>query len=194
MSSIEMKNNLITKRRENIAKYSNDYVLDDLSKIISSYDYYIFKDKPYTIKGHYDSVTCIIVSVDKIITGSRDNTIKIWNVTNGSCECTLIGHSDMVECLAFISDSEIISASRDNTIKIWDLKTGKCNTTLTEHSSSVYSITIAPDKRIISGSGDKSIKIWQYFHNNNTYKCDFTLTGHTGGVSCVVFSPDGKNS
>lgn len=54
-----------------------------------------------------------------IASGSRDNTIKIWN-RNGECLKTLTGHSGTILSLAETSDGKLVSASRDKTIKIWE--------------------------------------------------------------------------
>ena len=41
-------------------------------------------------------------------------------------ECTLTGHSDFVESVAYSPDGKhIVSGSRDNTVKIWDAQSGE---------------------------------------------------------------------
>ena len=37
----------------------------------------------------------------KIASGSRDNTLKIWNVQTGKCESTLSGHSRYVTTVSY---------------------------------------------------------------------------------------------
>ena len=91
------------------------------------------------------------------MSGSTDNTIKIWN-TEGECIKTLEGHSSWVESVAIDGD-RIVSGSWDNTIKIWDMNTGKCLKTLKRHRDWVNSVAIEGD-RIVSGSDDETIKIW----------------------------------
>ena len=78
--------------------------------------------------GHEDSVTSIAISLDsqKIITGSADKTIKIWNMQNGSEEFTLSGHTDVVCTLAITPDGKsVISGSYDGTMKLWDIDKGQ---------------------------------------------------------------------
>ena len=45
------------------------------------------------LTGHTNSVSSICVSGNKIISGSQDRTIKIWNRQDGSLHLTLTGHT-----------------------------------------------------------------------------------------------------
>ncbi|MEE1097710.1 MAG: hypothetical protein U0K83_05205, partial [Bacteroidales bacterium] len=59
----------------------------------------------------------------KIISGSGDKTIKIWDANTGQCLQTLEGHKYSVNSVAFSHDgTKIISGSVDKTIKIWGEK------------------------------------------------------------------------
>lgn len=72
--------------------------------------------------GHHDSVYCLQFDDEKIITGSRDRTIKIWNLNLYQCTDTLEGHQGSVLCLQY-NDQVIISGSSDHTVIVWDMKT-----------------------------------------------------------------------
>ncbi|MBQ2397508.1 MAG: TIR domain-containing protein [Bacteroidales bacterium] len=145
-----------------------------------------------TLKGHSDYVHSVAYSPDgsRIISGSDDNTIKIWDVNIGTCLKTLEGHSNYVGSVSFSPDSiRIISGSYDKTIKIWDANMGVCIKSLYGHSGYVQSVAYSPDgSRIISGSADKTIKMW----DSNTGECIKTLKGHSFWVNSVAYSPDGK--
>ena len=78
-----------------------------------------------TLEGHSSVVNSVAYSPDgtKIISGSDDATIKIWEANTGQCLKTLKGHSDDVESVAYSPDgTKIISGSDDPTIKIWGEK------------------------------------------------------------------------
>ena len=54
----------------------------------------------------------------KIVFGSDDKTIKIWDVLSGQLINTLIGHNNWVYSVAFSPDSsKIVSGSRDDSVK-----------------------------------------------------------------------------
>ena len=144
-----------------------------------------------TLEGHSGYVYSVAYSPDgtKIISGSYDKTIKIWDANTGECLKTLEGHSDWVNSVAYSPDgTKIISGSYDKTIKIWDANTGQCLKTLDGHKYSVWSVAYSPDgTKIISGSEDKTIKMW----DANTGECLKTLEGHSDYVYSVAYSPDG---
>ena len=147
---------------------------------------------PHFNRGHLDLVTTIALSPDgkRIVSGSRDKTIKVWDAQTGRCEQTLQGHQSGVLSLALSPDGKrIVSGSNDNSIKVWDAQTGRCEQTLQGHVDWVMSVALSPDgKRIVSGSNDNSIKVW----DAQTGRCEQTLQGHQSGVLSVALSPDGK--
>jgi WD40 repeat protein len=114
--------------------------------------------------GHDSSVLSVSISSDgqTLVSGSLDNTIKIWNLETGELRRTLTGHDSSVYSVSISSDGQtLVSGSDDKTIKIWNLETGELRRTLTGHDSSVYSVSISSDgQTLVSGSLDNTIKIW----------------------------------
>ena len=81
-----------------------------------------------TLTGHSSPVTAVTVTPDgrKLISGSSDETLKIWNLESGKEECTLSSHPDAINALVVTPDGkQVISGSNNETLKIWDLKTGQ---------------------------------------------------------------------
>ncbi len=97
------------------------------------------------------------------ITGSRDTTIKYFEMPTMKELRTIKGHSEWVRCLILSPDGKVlVSASDDHTIKMWDIQTGRLLRTLKGHSGPVRSVAFSPDGRyLVSGSWDKTIKMWQ---------------------------------
>ena len=126
----------------------------------------------------------------RIVSGSGDSSIKIWDAVTGNLINTLNGHTHSVWSVCYSSDNKrIVSGSYDNSIKIWDSETGSLINTLNGHINSVWSVCYSSDnKRIVSGSSDKSIKIW----DAETGILINTLNGHIDSVWCVCYSPDNK--
>jgi WD40 repeat protein len=144
--------------------------------------------QPSTLMGHQGEVNTVVVSPDgkTIISGSDDQTIRIWDLNSQKLLRTLKGHTDWVYDIAISADSQIVSGSRDKTIKLWRLS-GQ-HRTLTGHTSYVNSVAISPDAtKIVSGSYDKIVKLW----NLSTGQVD-TLKGHSREVLAVAISADGK--
>ena len=42
-----------------------------------------------TMVGHTDSVRCLDVNGDRVISGSYDNSLKVWDINSGQCTKTL---------------------------------------------------------------------------------------------------------
>ncbi|KAJ3114149.1 hypothetical protein HK098_007453 [Nowakowskiella sp. JEL0407] len=145
-----------------------------------------------TCEGHTDPVISVAISndSDRIVSGSGDNTVKIWNVNTGKEIRTLAGHTNYVTAVAISNDGDrIVSGSWDNTVKIWNANTGKEIRTLAGHTREVTAVAISNDgDRIVSGSEDNTVKIW----NANTGKEIRTLAGHTHFVYAVAISNDGR--
>jgi len=96
------------------------------------------------------------------VSGSGDNSVKVWNANTGLELLELTGHSGGVWSVAvFPNGSRIVSGSHDKSVKIWDANTGLELFELTGHSGFVYGVAVFSDcSRIVSGSDDKSVKVW----------------------------------
>jgi WD40 repeat protein/serine/threonine protein kinase len=139
-----------------------------------------------TLTEHRDTVYALAVLPNgRFISGSRDNSIKMWN-QQGQCIKTLTDHHYWVGALAVLPNGRFISGSYDKTIKLWDAQ-GKCLNTLTEHCDHVVALAVLPDGRFISGSADRTIKLW-----DQQGKCLNTLTEHKFGVAALAVFPDGR--
>ena len=177
------------------------------------------QDFPHIVlEGHTDNVRSVAFSPDghTLASGSRDETIRLWDVNTGELLKTLTGHTDDVISVAFSPDGHTLaSGSEDETIRLWNpnirekevntepvlwnLETGEQieqqtdNTepllrTLTGHTDDVTSVAFSPDGHTLaSGGEDDTIHLWDV----NTGELLRTLTGHKYDVTSVAFSPDG---
>lgn len=128
----------------------------------------------------HNQVFCIHAVDNIIVSGSIDNTIKVWDRTTSACLATLTGHANSVSSV-FVADTIIVSASADRTLKVWDRASYECLATLEGHFGYVTSCVVI-DGIIVSGSADTTLKVW----DRNTFKCIRTLTGHTKAVTSVI--------
>src|SRR6266581_2741671 len=100
----------------------------------------------------------------RIVSGSRDETIRVWNATTGETEAgPFTGHTHWVLSVAFSPDGQrIVSGSHDETIRVWNATTGETEAApFTGHTDSITSVGFSPDgQRIVSGSHDGTIRVW----------------------------------
>jgi DNA-binding beta-propeller fold protein YncE len=148
-------------------------------------------DEKKTLRGHTGDIPSVAFSPDgkRILSGSDDNTVKVWDAVSGQEILTLKGHTNLVRSVAFSPDGKrIVSGSWDWTVKVWDAASGRETLTLEGHRERAPSVAFSPDgKRIISGSWDKTVKVWDSVSGQEA----LTLK-HSEAVTSVTFSPDGK--
>ena len=143
-----------------------------------------------TLSGHIDSVNAVAVTPDgkQVISGSSDNTVKVWDLNTGAEVLTFTGHSSSVNAVPVTPDGKrVISGASDNTVRVWDLNTGKEILIFNGHSSPVNAVAVTPNgKKVVSASIAKhnSIKVW----NLKTGKKESTLEGHRDLVRSLAIT------
>jgi WD40 repeat protein len=141
--------------------------------------------------GHAMRVDGLAFSPDArlLATGSKDNTVRLWDVERAFELRKLSGHTAWIKAVAFSPDGKLLaSASVDGVVKLWEVATGRELKSLSG-GGSINSIAFNPDARLIAtGNAENSIQLW----NAQTGQLERALAGHAGAVLCVVFSPDGK--
>jgi WD40 repeat protein len=162
-----------------------------------------------TLTRHTDWVMSVAISPDgkTLASGSRDATIRLWDITSGKLIATIEGYDGFAYRLVFSPDGKTLaSAGADERIKerkrnprtswggvvkLWDVSTRKERAAFRGHENTVVSLAWSPDgRRLASGdSFDGTIKLWDV----GTGRMIHTLTGHTyRQIDCLAFSPDGK--
>jgi hypothetical protein len=118
-----------------------------------------------TLAAHTDWVRCLSFTPDNrtLISGSFDQSIKLWNMTDGKMLHDLQDHHKGVFALAVSADGKTLaSGSWDETIKLWNIHSGQLISNLAGHTASVRSLATSPDNQLlVSGSFDNTVRVWQ---------------------------------
>lgn len=143
---------------------SKNYAIGDNNDVcIFSIHNHHFQDLK-VLRGHSSIIQIIIETSDcKVVSGSSDNTIRIWEPNlDYSCKNILRSHTGEIKGICEISHKMIASTSLDNTIRIWD---GNKNYQLIKildenYSYNIRSISYLKIGFLVTGYLDKIIRIW----------------------------------
>jgi len=121
-------------------------------------------EEEHVLRGHSHWVYSVAVSPNSchVVSGSSDNTVRVWNASTGEEEHVLRGHSHWVKSVTVSPDNcHVVSGSWDSTVRIWNISTGKQEQVLRGHSDSVHSVAVSSDNHhVMSGSRDNTLRLW----------------------------------
>ncbi|KAK3844740.1 MAG: mitochondrial division protein 1 [Linnemannia gamsii] len=144
----------------------------------------------HTFYGHDGVITTLDLNgpYGTLVTASKDNTTRVWDLSTFKCLGQLPGHEDYVECMQ-LSQNLLVTGSRDRTIRTWNLAdlthaqaTRDRSPTLSDSSSSSDKTNGGSPDMLDAYSRD-SMDTLAVLDNCWTN----TLSGHTGPVTCLYF-------
>ena len=126
---------------------------------------------------HRHVVTCLLFDGDKILTGSDDTKINVYDTKTGALKNRLEGHEGGVWALQYDGDT-LVSGSTDRSVRVWDISTGRCLHVFQGHTSTVRCLVILnpvqvdtaadgtpimmpKEPLIITGSRDSTLRVWK---------------------------------
>lgn len=144
--------------------------------------------------GHTDRVTCLALSPSgqTLISGSRDRTIRFWDLRTKKIRRTFEGQFDGHLCeittLAISPDNQILlSCDLDNSLKVWDINHARVIKNISV-SADITSLAINPNGQLFcSGGLEPQIRIRQIKDGQVIRSIN-----NQSGVMSLAFSPDGK--
>ncbi len=125
-----------------------------------------------------------------IVTGSWDNSAKIWDARTGKAIKKLEGgHTGFVNTALFHHDgTKVLTASDDGTAKLWSVATGEVLRTYAGHTDRVRAALFSRDgTRVVTTSNDKTARLW----DTETGALLQTYQGHQWAVLTADLAHDG---
>lgn len=147
-----------------------------------------------TLKGHSHIVSSVAITPDSkyILSGSWDETLKLWDVLTGKEVRTFTGHTGWISAVAITPDGHhALSGSYDGTIKFWQLETGQEIHCFKGHDDfAITSLTISPDGRYILSGDNKNTLIVRKLDTGQIIK---VMSGNDSfGITSVAIAPNGQ--
>jgi hypothetical protein len=111
-----------------------------------------------TLEGHTSWVESVSLTPDgrTAVSGSGDETVRVWDLRTGQCLRTLEGHIGGVWSVSLTPDGcTAVSGSGDKTVRVWDLNTGQCGAIFRAAGNEVYisNITLGGQLGICTNGG-----------------------------------------
>jgi WD40 repeat protein len=188
IASISMRNKICGGHR-NLVPFGNHYVIIGVvTNEVQIIGYNVEKSRGELITsltGHTGWVLCVeLLPGGRLASGSRDQTVMIWDVATGQAIETLRGHKDSIVSLSLVDRDHLASGSFDSNIQLWNLH-DKTNTLLQGHRSGVQQICALGNSFFASAGDDGEIRIWSILRKY----CVRVLQDNQGPYSALVLLP-----
>jgi WD40 repeat protein/serine/threonine protein kinase len=140
--------------------------------------------------GHQAYVKAVAITPNgaQVVSGSDDNTLRVYDLASRTCLHILQGHTYGVKAVAITPDGrQVVSGSDDHTLRVWDLASGECQTVL--QSGSVHSIAITPDGQFAVKGGGENLQVWDL--DSGTCLHELYRHAESGFIDSIAITPDG---
>lgn len=135
-----------------------------------------------TMRGHTGAVRAISSDRYKVISGSDDLTILVWDKTDFIPVEELKGHAARITNVRLLSGDRVLSSSHDGTVKMWDARNGSCISTVAKLLSPILCTEFDDTTGILAAAGrDSAIHIYDIRYGKLIHK----LNGHSKWVRSI---------
>ncbi|KAJ3892310.1 F-box/WD repeat-containing protein 11 [Lentinula edodes] len=157
--------------------------------LTSSYRLSALQTRGAPTNSHTNTIYCLQLytypssGVQVLFTGSRDKTVREWNLSTGLVERVISGiHLSSVLSIC-VHNGVLASAGSDRKIVVWDLEKNKVVKVISDHEDSVLCVRF-DDKRLVSCSKDRTVRTYLF----PDLAPQFVLGAHRAAVNAVSIS------
>ncbi|KAA0193274.1 hypothetical protein HAZT_HAZT008381 [Hyalella azteca] len=144
------------------------------------------------LKGHTDTVSCLVSSGGLLVSGSWDHTARLWSTTAADafpCIAELKAHAGPLWAVALLPEGGgLLTAAADKLVYLWHQN--KVAGKFSGHTDCVRDLAVINASSFLSCSNDASIRRW----NIETSQCIDIFYGHTNFVYSLSLISDTSGS
>ncbi|KAI1902160.1 hypothetical protein AGOR_G00041840 [Albula goreensis] len=141
----------------------------------------------FTHHAHSASLSAVAVSDRFIATGSKDETIQLYDLKKRIEHGALLHHDGTITCLEFYGASHLLSGGEDGLICVWSTKKWECLKTIKAHKGHVTSLSVHPSGKLALSVGtDKTLRTWNLIDGRSAF-----IKNIKQNAQIVMWSPAG---
>ncbi|XP_045353377.1 p21-activated protein kinase-interacting protein 1 [Leopardus geoffroyi] len=142
----------------------------------------------FTHHAHTASLSAVAVNSRFVVTGSKDETIHIYDMKKKVDHGALVHHNGTITCLKFYGNRHLISGAEDGVICVWDAKKWECLKSIKAHKGHVTFLSIHPSGKLALSVGtDKTLRTWNLVEGRSAFIKNIKQNAHI-----VEWSPRGE--
>src|SRR5258708_32879477 len=146
-------------------------------------------------RGHELAVVAVAVSPDSnyVVTGSRDKSAKLWELSTGREVRSFLGHDFSVTSLDVSSDGKyLLTGSNDETVKLWEMEKGKEIFSVNPVHEQIKHVAISPDmKFFVTTALRYNAHVYDFNSKKKIKEFEVSPESNRNGVD-ISISPDSK--
>ncbi|KAG7203017.1 hypothetical protein KM043_010144 [Ampulex compressa] len=166
----------------------------------------------HVAEGHSKAVLTICATADLLFSGSKDRTVKVWDLGTGIENLTLSGHPNNVVAVKYSPLHNLLFSVSAAYVKVWDLRAGNtCVKTLFSSGQAqsgpialstpsrtlqvpvgetiINDLALSLDEQELYTAMSDKVRVWDL--RKLTYSGRLS-TPHTAAVMCLAVADDGQ--
>ncbi|GLJ48583.1 hypothetical protein SUGI_1024890 [Cryptomeria japonica] len=129
-----------------------------------------------TLTGHTRAIRAISSDRTRVVSGSDDQNVFVWDKHTSRLLEELKGHDAQVSCVKMLSGERVLTASHDGSVKMWDVRTDTCVATVGRSLSAILCMEYDDSTGLLVAAGRDGVgNIWDIRAGRQMHK----LLGHT---------------
>ena len=113
-----------------------------------------------TLQGHRGRVFAVVHGRDVLVTGSSDDTVRLWNPATGQVRHILSGHSEWAWPVVLGPEQDVVATGdAEGTVRLWDVATGALRHQMRAPGGFVFSIAFHAGL-VAAAHRDGVVRLW----------------------------------